>query len=731
MNITVITPPLVQLNSPYPSGAYLTSFFKNLGHDCRWKDLSIALVYELFSKEGLSRLFELSHESALRLADKAQTDGDENTAFNIRRYLSTKDNWIKWIDDILLILCGKGREKEHQFLFSPFAPRGARMETFLAGLEREPSVDDVRFLASYALADLADYITAVFDSEFSLIRYAEHLTVDERAFAQIEKELESPVMKYFYQKVLEKNFDKEDCPDMVCISIPFAGTFLPALYTARYFKQRFGDKVFVVIGGGFVNTELRDVSEAALGKYINAISYDRGYGSYKSLFDRLGPGQNKISLNSLTRQSFYKLRVFTPDSIQPPLFEDKEMEAYESKLTAQVIPDYSDIDFSIYPRVCDDKNPMHRLWNDGAWIKAYLAHGCYWHKCAFCDTQLDYVCGYRPVDVEKLYQGLLKTAREQGIYGIHFVDEALPPRFLKAFALLNARHGNPLYFWGNVRFEKAYDKDLAALLSYCGFGGASAGLEVATGVGLKAINKGVDIDSIISACAAFKEAGILVHAYMIYGFWYDDAQSIINSMETLRQFFQAGLLDSSFWHKFVLTRNSQVFYEWTQGKHPELNPVIPKTSKSIFADNNLHFKGEDKYDKFGLPLENALAAWMHGERLEMKVQKWFDFPVPAPTIPKDFIEKGIERYENRNIQKLDFSGKKEIYWLGSEITSNTWLYLQEEYSKKMSSALVQLLTSLKPSSSEQKRLEAMETIKKSPDLQKQIQGLHNIGLVLA
>nr|MCR5187372.1 radical SAM protein [Treponema sp.] len=453
-----------------------------------------------------------------------------------------------------------------------------------------------------------------------------------------------------------------------------------------------------------------------------------------------------------TRQSLYKLRLFTPDSIIPPLFEDKELEAYETKITAQVVPDYSDVDFSIYPRVCDDKNPMHRLWNDGAWIKAYLAHGCYWHKCAFCDTQLDYVCGYRPVDVEKLYQGLLKTAREQGIYGIHFVDEALPPRFLKAFALLNAQHGNPLYFWGNVRFEKAFDKDLAALLSYCGFGGASAGLEVATGAGLKAINKGVDIDSIISACAAFKEAGILVHAYMIYGFWYDDAQSIINSMETLRQFFQAGLLDSSFWHKFVLTRNSQVFFEWSQGKHPELNPIIPKASKSIFADNNLHFKGEDKYDKFGLPLENALDAWMHGDRLEMKVQKWFDFPVPSPNIPKDFIEKGIERYEERNNQKLNLSAGKELYWLGSDLisdnknfilsdkkviassakqSSQTWLYLQEEYSKKISPDLAQLLSDLKPSSSYKEREKAMETIKKSPDLQKQIQGLHNIGLVLA
>ena len=69
------------------------------------------------------------------------------------------------------------------------------MEGFLAGLDRAPTVDDVRFLASYALADLGDYITTVFDPEFSLIRYAEHLTVDDRNFSQIEKYLDSPVMK--------------------------------------------------------------------------------------------------------------------------------------------------------------------------------------------------------------------------------------------------------------------------------------------------------------------------------------------------------------------------------------------------------------------------------------------------------------------------------------------------------------------------------------------------------
>jgi hypothetical protein len=206
MNVFTIIPPLVQLNAPYPSGAYLTSFFKKEGHDAHWADLSIELFYEIFSRSGLEKLFSLSEQTALTMADKAEKNGDDNTAFNIRRYISQKENWIEWIDFITAVLSGGGaREKEHQFLYSPFAPRGQRMENFLEALAqdgREPSVDEVRFLCSYALADLADYITAVFDKEFSLIRYAEALTVDERTFAEVEKGLDSPVLEHFYKPVL-------------------------------------------------------------------------------------------------------------------------------------------------------------------------------------------------------------------------------------------------------------------------------------------------------------------------------------------------------------------------------------------------------------------------------------------------------------------------------------------------------------------------------------------------
>ena len=765
MKVILIQPPLVQLNSPYPSGAYLSSFFKGQGCQTRWLDLSISLFYKIFSSAGLKKLFDLSSGRALQMAEKAEREGDEGTAFNLRRYVSSADSWISWIDVITGILRGANREKEHEFLFSPYAPRGSRMDNFLAGLGHEPTVDDVRFLCSYALADLADYITAVFDENFSLVRYAESLTVDESTFSDIEKKVDSPVMTEFYNAVLEEKI--EGLTDflsvsekfLVGISVPFGGTFMSALYTARFIKQKFGVKVYVVFGGGFVNTELREVKELALSKYIDAISYDRGYGGFyeflnnwkDAAFEGEMPPATASAPSTASAAPIYKFRQFFSDGvIEPDWNGSKETVEIENRFTREIVPDFSDIDFSIYPRLCDDKNPMQRLWSDGTWIKAYLAHGCYWHKCAFCDTQLDYVCGYQMTDVEKLYKSLAKTAAEKQVYGVHFVDEALPPTALKKFALLNAGAGegivagaestvtarNSLYYWGNVRFEKSFTYDLAALLSYGGLGGVSAGLEVATGDGLKNINKGTDIDSIVSACAAFKENGILVHAYMIYGFWNDTPQNIINSMETLRQFFAAGLLDSAFWHKFILTKNSRVMEEWNKGLHPELKPIFPR-GKSIFAGNCLHFEGEKRFSKWGVPLDNALTSWMQGKKLEMPVRKWFDFDVPLPAISKDFIESAISRYENRKTAPVKEIGGREIYWLGSRpvITGKSparlgWFYMQEMIEEKLAPEIAELLWNLRPSAPVSERQNVLVKIKKSAELQKIIQKLRGLGVVV-
>ena len=773
MNVIIIQPPLVQLNTAYPSGAYLSAFFKQKGHNVKWYDLSLGLFRAVFCEEGLKKLFSLSENSALKKAEKARSNNDTATYNALMSYLCQSDSWCRWIETIVQILqdgnSESTRELCHRFVFSPDSPRGSRMNAYLENLDHDLSTDDARFLASLAVADLGDYITAAFDSNFSLIRYAESIAVNEAEFSQIEKNIDSPILVHFYDDVLKNVLKDAACffnaesvtpnsltgatstaeslvaaslgisldssaflenagsgnsdKTLVCISIPFAGTFTAALYTGRFFKQNFSDKVFVSAGGGFVNTELRECNEPALKKYFDALSYDRGYGSYIALFEtaaankkaaaankkiaianRSAPGIDCTAphsaefdtapgcktdaphINNITKiKPLYKTRLFTDSAVIPPQEEDAQIQKKEDELTSSIIPDFSDIDFSLYPRMIDDTNPMQRLWSDGSWIKAYLAHGCYWHKCAFCDTTLDYVKSYRMTCIEKLFDGLYEQCSKKKVYGIHFVDEALPPVALKKFALLNRKKKTPLTLWGNIRFEKTYTRDFADILSAGGLVGVSGGIEIATGSGLDEINKGTDLDSIVSACCAFKEAGILVHAYMIYGYWKETEQDLINSMETLRQLYAEGLLDSSFWHKFTLTRHSRVYDEWKRGLHSELIPQEIKGS-GLFAKNALHFKGEEKSRKFSDGLNLALQSWMHGEHLNTSVNRWFNFKTPQPTVPKDLIKKSIARYEKNRDARRNSAGTNLI-WLGSKIylqkNNFVWTYKGELFEEKI------------------------------------------------
>jgi hypothetical protein len=330
----------------------------------------------------------------------------------------------------------------------------------------------------------------------------------------------------------------------------------------------------------------------------------------------------------------------------------------DDEATRTTFPDYSDVDFSRYLRPVDDTNPMHRLWSDGRWLKAYLAHGCYWHSCAFCDVTLDYIRSFLPVvDIRGLFLHLKDQAEKTGVRGVHFVDEAAPPSSLVQFALANREAGLPLNFWGNIRFDKAFTPDAAAILAAGGLMGVSAGIEVATEKGLARLGKGLSLADIVRCCAAFKEAGILVHAYLIYGYWDQDEQEIIDSAEIVRQFFSEGLLDSAFWHKFVLTRHSRLYAEKEKGLHPGLK-IKDKVQDAemppnCFALNDLSFEGEKKFDKYTGPLDRLLAAWLAGDA-EAPVEKAFPFKVKAPSVPAGMVRGLLDAYaRDRNRERSD------------------------------------------------------------------------------
>lgn len=698
LNTLIIQPPLVQLNTPYPSGAYLLDFFnslyeeKNVKGRVEWFDLSNSFFHKIFCTHGIAHIFNSTFEKALKLSSQYESQGDDNTAFHLRRFISQKEFWINWIDEIIAIVCSSnskisGREFAHEFIRSAHVPRGMRVENFLSNLNRDVSTDDAQILSSLALADLADYITMVYDQNFALIRYAEHLATSTAEFSETIEGLKAPSLNDFYKPLLlEKIASYKNEPTLYCISVPFPGCFESALFSADLIRKECGDNAIIIFGGGYVNTELREISEKGIFDYCHILSYDKGYGSYIRLFDEFinaacGIEDEKQCFNLkeafesiFDSRKFYNFSYLKNGSVIIPL--EKENEEYkvlykkEHEYIRKITPDYSHIDFTKYPRLADDTNPMHRIWNDGAWLKAYIAHGCYWHRCAFCDTTLDYVKDYCLTDINSLYDSLCVQAEKTGVHGIHFVDEACPPVALQNFALKNmaVKSSNkiPLTYWGNIRFEKTFDRDLADLLSAGGLTAVSAGIEIATGNGLSAVNKGTDMENIVNACCAFKEAGILIHSYMIFGFWSQSVQDLIDSMETLRQLFEAGLLDSAFWHKFTLTLHSTVYEEYKKGKYPELK-ILPQ-KKTQFAKNDLHFEGEEKSEKFSAPLNAALELWMHGEKLSKPVESYFPFKMPKPSIAKDYIASLIAKYEenrDRKFHKIPEQGSKEkLVWLG-------------------------------------------------------------------
>jgi radical SAM superfamily enzyme YgiQ (UPF0313 family) len=710
--ILLIQPPFVQLNAPYPGIYYLRSFLENPSPaggagplsdlpSCRveTRDHSIGLFERIFRRASLGRIFA-DAEAALMDRRRLGASGSDKTRKTLldigRRFLSERDRWIAAIDRLTAFLRGKEPEWGHFLaLANGVLPGGPRFDACLESLGGNPLPEDAPLLATLLLEDLAGFIAYALDPSFSLIRYSAAGTSPYRDFAQVEAGLEGYILKTFYRPLLEEEWDSlapevqagPDSPETsfsLGLSVPFPGCLAGALACAASARKRFGSRVRIIAGGGYVNTELRFLRDPAIFNYIDYLSFDRGYGSLRAILDRAAGAEAAETpiYKTIYRSARGKILADpaisggeTPGGKAPygeapggaasgdespggdaplPAAHFELYRRIDEAAVHAVFPDYRGLDFSRYILPLDGRNPMHRLWSGGRWLKAYLAHGCYWHNCAFCDVTLDYIHAYRKLPVEDFFRAMLRQAELTGCRGLHLVDEAAPPASLIRLAELNREAGLPLVFWGNIRFERSFNADTAALLAAGGLTGVSAGIEIAGERGFARIGKGINLEDTIRVCAAFKEAGVLIHAYLIYGYWDEDEQEIVDSAEILRQFFAAGLLDSAFWHRFVLTRHSRLFAEWRRGLHPDLRPEIRPSGclpePPVFALNDLSFQGEERFTKYDEPLDRLLAAWMAGNS-SAPVAGAFPFAVKKPQVAPDLAARLLDAYA-RNRDKI-------------------------------------------------------------------------------
>jgi len=722
MKAILVQPPFTQLNAPYPAVHYLEAFLRGRGASAASFDHSIALYRRVFSRAGLAKIFAEAC-AALDSRDAMEGHGakggrgkgpgiDDASMSQVERYLSYENLYIQWIDGIVDFLSGGDPAMAHRLASAVELPRGARAEAFLEERGGRIDPDEARALATRILEDLGDFIAYTLDPAFGTVRYAERIASSRADYGEVLSALDASwLVREFYVPMLDEFWSARAAEasfepiDLILITIPFPGCLLGALACARAARRVFGRggndgvgsesgstevggsaggpgpgarKPRIVFGGGYVSTELRGLRDVGIFDSCDYLAFDSGYGSLASIIDRESAAQGDVQpalYRTMSRREDGVLLVEGFPSDDSACGESgpariilgagggEKYRRLEREAVAGIFPDYRSADFGSYLRIVDSGNPMHRLWADTPWLKYSLAHGCYWRRCFFCDTELEYVADFARSKTASLLDAAGKAAERSGLYGIHFVDEAMPMAALLDFARANraraAAGDRPFSFWGNVRFDSSWTQGRCELLAASGLVAVSGGIEIATERGLEMTDKGFDLASLVRTLVAMRRSGILIHAYLIYGFPRQSNADIVDSAEFCRQLFVSGLVDSAFWHRFVLTRHSRMYKEWKGGKRPGLKPADKPWS---FANNDLSFEGEAAFDRCDAPIAASLASWMEGRELDRPASGWFGRALPKASIAGEFVESLIASAEE-TLDEIPPPPKARAYWV--------------------------------------------------------------------
>ena len=636
----LVTPPFTQLNTPYPATAYIKGFLNTKNIASEQADLGIEVILALFSKKGLTDLFEAS----------SSTSQIETWSENARRIFALQDEYIKTIDSVIAFLQGKNPTLALQICqedFLPEASRFAQLEELDWAFGTMGTQDKAKHLATLYLEDISDFIVECIDPNFGFSRYAERLGRSANSFDELYAALQQQptYIDTLLLSILKVKIETIQ-PNVFLISVPFPGNLYAAFRSAQWIKQH-NPEIKILMGGGFANTELRSLSDERVFEFFDFISLDDGELPLELIIENIQSGTN----------AEFK-RTFLLENGKVEYKNNSPRHDYKQ---AQVgTPDYSDLLLDQYISVIEIVNPMHRMWSDGRWNKLTMAHGCYWGKCTFCDISLDYIKVYEPIAAGILCDRMEEMIAQTGETGFHFVDEAAPPALMRELALEILRRKLAVTWWTNIRFEKSFTKDLCLLLKASGCIAVSGGLEVASDRLLQLIDKGVTVEQVAKVTRNFTEAGVMVHAYLMYGYPTQTVQETVDSLEMVRQLFEAGVLQSGFWHQFAMTAHSPV------GMYPEKFGVV-KDSDTIgtFANNDLTYTdttGID-HDQFSFGLKKSLFNFMHGICLDYDLQDWFDFTIPKTTIRPDFIYEALEEETNFSVKP-----NAKVIWLGGKPT---------------------------------------------------------------
>ena len=270
---------MIQLNTPYPATAYLTGFLRQhaqaLNLDVSQADTSILLFLRLFSAPLVARMAEVLRARAKAAGKRVAVP----TA--IAHFLAHAERYADTVEPAIRFLQRRDPSLAFRIVGRAFLPEGPRFAQALddqihAAFGALGTTEQARYLASLFVDDLADVWREGIDPRFELARYGEKLAASSATFDPLHDALTGePTLVDEALDDITRNLLAERKPDVVAITAPFPGNVYGAFRMARTIRAE-NPKATLILGGGWVNTELRSLRDGRVFDYFDYVTLDDG-----------------------------------------------------------------------------------------------------------------------------------------------------------------------------------------------------------------------------------------------------------------------------------------------------------------------------------------------------------------------------------------------------------------------------------------------------------------------
>ena len=126
LRVLSLIPPMTQLNTPYPSTAYLTGFLRSRKIHAVQEDLALALVLRLLSAEGLEQV-----------AQKVEAIPQRKRSHTLQAFSAQRMRYLGTIDAVISFLQGRDSTLAHRIVTRQYLPEGPRFSALDAYVDDE------------------------------------------------------------------------------------------------------------------------------------------------------------------------------------------------------------------------------------------------------------------------------------------------------------------------------------------------------------------------------------------------------------------------------------------------------------------------------------------------------------------------------------------------------------------------------------------------------------------